>query len=104
MLDRWAAASITTGPGCWIPSAAALSALCLPGLPGLGAYLAAQLGLETALIPDDRVEAETGEGLDELVSTGDADLENGADMPLDKKAPPLERDDGNLEKKKKKKK
>ena len=53
---------------------------------------------------DDRVEAEKVEGLDELVSTGDADLENGADMPLDKKAPPLERDDGNLEKKKKKKK
>lgn len=44
----------------WGPreSAAALSALCLPGLPGLGDYLAAQLGLETALIPDDRVEAE----------------------------------------------
>ena len=41
---------------------------------------------------------------DESVSTGDADLEIAADTPLDKKAPPLERDDGNLKKTKKKKK
>jgi len=50
---------------------------------------------------DDVVETEQVEGPDELVSTGDGDPEVSEDTPLDKEAPPLERDDGNLKKKKK---
>ena len=53
---------------------------------------------------DDGVETKLVDGPDELVSTGDADLEIAVDTPLDKKTPPLERDDGNLKKTKKKKK
>lgn len=53
---------------------------------------------------DHQVEAEEVEEPGELVSTGDADLEIGADALLDRKAPPLEREDANPKDKKKKKK
>ena len=48
---------------------------------------------------DDLAETEEVEGPDELLSTGDVDLEVSEDTALDEEAPPLEHDDGNPKKK-----